>query len=407
MTKSDCADCGSTPVNHTLTKVKTFIDHISEEYLAVLNHFLRRLTLLDPYLEKPALFLLKILVVLGRGKINTEPKDYDIKRTKVLWEAARDYGIELRKFELFGNPTQIFWATYKGIDMVFMGLPRPRGWVSDSFDWMDNKYILSEKLLTVGIPAPRGGKAWTEKQALKLFKSLRKPLITKPILGSLSRHTSLHLNTQEEFLNGFRKAKQISPWVMVQEELEGLGIYRPTIVGGKLVGIVNKEPPHVVGTGTESIRQLVDIENRRPERQGPIFHLIPTDEAASKYLAAQNLQWDSVLKLGEVIALSEKTSRTIGGSITDYTDTAHPDNIALFEQIGKLLNDPIIGIDFIIVDMKKSWKDQERCGVIECNSLPFIDLHDYPLNGIARHPARDIWQLAYPQLGTAAVKFAH
>ena len=401
MRKDPCPDCGSTPVNHTLQKIKTFIDHANEQYLAFLKGLVGHLNFMEPYVEKLALPLLKTLVVFRLAKINTEPKSYDIKRTKVLWEAAREFGIQLRKFELFGNPTQIFWSSYQGNDMVFMGLPRPRGWVSQSFDWMDNKYILSEKLIAAGLPAPAGTKAWTEKQALKLFGELRKPLITKPILGSLSRHTSLHLNTPEEFLAGFRKAKQISPWVMVQEELEGLGIYRPTIIGGKLVGIVNKEPPHVVGTGRDTVRQLVDKENARPERQGPIFHLIPTDEAAAEYLKAKSRNWDSVPGLGEVITLSDKTSRTIGGSITDYTDTAHPDNIALFEQIGRLLNDPIIGIDFIIGDMKKSWKNQERCGVIECNSLPFIDLHDYPLNGTPRHPARDIWQLAYPQLRPA------
>jgi len=403
MQKPPCPDCGSTPVNHKFEKVKTFIDHTNEQYLAFLSRLVSRLGFMEPYAEKFALPLLKMSVALGLGKINTGPKDYDIKRTKVLWEAAREYGIQLRKFELFGNPTQIFWATYQGINMVFMGLPRPRGWISQSFDWMDNKYILGEKLIAAGMPAPKGAKAWTEKQALKLFGELRKPLIIKPILGSLSRHTSLHLNTMEEFLNGFRKAKQISAWVMVQEELEGLGIYRPTIIGGKLVGIVNKEPPHVVGTGSDTVKHLVDQENARPQRQGPIFHFIPTDEAASKYLNAQGWRWDSVPEPGKVIVFSDKTSRTIGGSITDYTDTAHPDNIALFEKIGRLLNDPIIGIDFIIGDMKKSWKEQERCGVIECNSLPFIDLHDYPLNGTPRHPARDIWKLAYPSLRPAAV----
>ena len=41
--------------------------------------------------------------------------------------------------------------------------------------------------------------------------------------------------------------------------------------------------------------------------------------------------------------------------------------------------------DFIIEDITKSWKEEQHCGIIECNSLPFIDLHHYPLFGNKQH----------------------
>ncbi|KKQ85683.1 MAG: hypothetical protein UT09_C0044G0001, partial [Parcubacteria group bacterium GW2011_GWF2_38_8] len=31
--------------------------------------------------------------------------------------------------------------------------------------------------------------------------------------------------------------------------------------------------------------------------------------------------------------------------------------------------------------MTKPWFVEQHCGIIECNSLPFIDLHHYPLFG--------------------------
>ena len=91
-----------------------------------------------------------------------------------------------------------------------------------------------------------------------------------------------------------------------------------------------------------------------------------------------------------------KASRGLGGGATDVTDETHPDNIALLEKIAQVLDDPLVGVDFIIEDASKSWREQERCGVIECNSAPFIDLHLYPLKGKPRDTAGALWDLVYP-----------
>jgi cyanophycin synthetase len=381
------------------------IENAHEEHFLFLKKFVAKLSpwFLKLRLDQAVPPLLRAVAALKLGKLNTEPKDYDIKRTKVLWEAARRLDIKLYKFEFLGQPTQIFVSYYKNRCRVFMGLPRPYGSSSAGFDWMDNKAIMNQRFAAAGIPIARGSKVSSESATLKVFQGLTPPVIVKPIIGSLSRHTTLHITTEQELLEGFRKAKQLAPWVVVQEELKGLGIYRPTVIGGRLVAIVNKEPPHVIGDGKHTLRELVNTENQNPARQGPIFHEIPTNEKATAYLTKTNLTWGTVPKPGQVVVLSEKTSRTIGGSITDYTETAHPDNIALFEKAAQVLGDPIVGIDFIIGDITRSWKDQDRCGIIECNSLPFIDLHNYPLVGKPRDPAGAIWRLVYPELGPGSV----
>lgn len=86
-------------------------------------------------------------------------------------------------------------------------------------------------------------------------------------------------------------------------------------------------------------------------------------------------------KKDEVITLGQKTSRAVGGGITDMTDVIHPDNREMLEKVAEVLNDPLIGVDFIMNDVSISWREQPKCGVIECNSAPFIDLHHYPLVG--------------------------
>jgi D-alanine-D-alanine ligase-like ATP-grasp enzyme len=214
-------------------------------------------------------------------------------------------------------------------------------------------------------------------------------------MGSRSRHTTTHIQTAEELISAFQRAKVLCPWVIVEEEEVGF-VYRGTVIGGQLVAVLRREPPMVVGDGTHTIAELVAIENKNPLRDGKVFHKITIGEEARAELARQNLTLASVVRKGHIVTFSQKASRGIGGGTTDVTDFIHSDNRAMLEDAAQVVGDPLMGIDFILPDITKSWKTQERCGIIESNSMPFIDLHHYPLVGTPRNVAGALWDLVYP-----------
>ena len=306
----------------------------------------------------------------------------------------------MREFHL-GPVRDGFVAEYKGKTIIFDGLPRPGTEESKALKWMDNKGTMKRKFLKEGIPVAPGGVAFTKKTALKIFNSITKPVITKPNLGSRSRHTMIHINTPLDLMVGFKKAKKLSPLVIIEEELRGY-LFRGTLIGGKLVGVVKRDQPEVYGDGIHTVQELLDEENKRPERNGPIFHKIPIDKEAEAELQRQNVKLDDVLEKNKVVTFSQKTSRGCGGTTTEVTDIIHPDNKEMLEHVGSFLKDPLVGVDFIIENVTKSWKEEQHCGIIECNSLPFIDLHHYVMFGKSNNVAGKLWDLVLPESKTSS-----
>ncbi|MFA6515265.1 MAG: hypothetical protein WCT42_03320 [Candidatus Paceibacterota bacterium] len=389
--KKKCVDCGGAQVNHHIVYFSILLGAIVEPWTNWMGKIIPESSFdwIGPYLTK-------ILVFFKLGKITNEPNDDDSGRTKVLWEEATKREIKMYEFRLFGLGHDIFVSEYKGDKRFFDVLPRPKDYDPRGLEWMDNKGEMKKHFEKAGIKVARGEVIHLVRNALKLFQSLDKPVITKPNLGSRSRHTTTHLSTEEEFIKAFKLARQLSPWVMIEEELSGY-VFRGTLIGGKLIAVLRREPAYVIGDGIHNVKELIDLENKNQLRQGPIFHQLHLDEEAQKELAHWHKNENTIPKKDEVVTLGQKTSRAVGGGITDMTDIVHPDNKEMLEKVAQVLNDPLIGVDFIMDDVSVSWRDQPRCGVIECNSAPFIDLHHFPLVGHPHNVASALWDIVYPE----------
>jgi D-alanine-D-alanine ligase-like ATP-grasp enzyme len=388
-----CKDCEPAQEVHWVAYTSVVLGMISEPFFGILELFFKNTA--EAISNEISFPFYRLMVFLKLGHYVYEPDDKNSWRSKCFWEEAKRRGIKMYEFRL-GPIGDIFVAEYKGKKISFNSLARPEGKDSESIEWMDNKGIMKEKFQKEGIPVARGGTAFFYRTALKIFNKNTKPFITKPNLGSRSRHTMIHLNTPEDLKIGFYKAKKLSPLVVVEEELRGF-LFRGTLVGGKLVGVVKRDQPEILGDGTHTVQELLDKENERTERKGPIFHKITIDKEAEIELARQNVKLSDIPEKGKIVTFSQKTSRGCGGTTTEVTSITHPDNKEMLEHVGRFLNDPLVGVDFIMEDITKSWHEEQHCGIIECNSLPFIDLHHYPLFGKPDNVAGKLWDIVMPE----------
>lgn len=398
MEKIGCIECGSAQVNHNSEWWSNWFEHWTSTYLKPLEYVRR---VVHPAIARLPWNLLAIVVL----KVGTAVKVFrisenllptDNSRTIALWNAAQLRDIKITRFSIFSRPTEFSIARHGKYAQAYMSMPRPKGPPSNAYFWMDNKSEMQKNFIKVGIPVPKSYECKTEQQAIEAFRKINSRVIVKPTYGSRSRHTIVGISTEQDLIKSFNIALQISPWVMVQEELPGM-VHRILWVGNRVVAVMRREPAYVTGNGANTIKELVEIENGNPVRQGPIFHHLPTDQEATEELKKVGLDWSSISPAGKIVILNPKVSRGNGAINVDVTDDVHPANMNLFKKIGSFINDPLVGIDFIIQDITKPWSEQLPCGVIECNALPYVDLHSYPFSGSSRDGAGAVWDLIFPR----------
>lgn len=374
--KPSCPHCGNNPVPHLPgwvdSTMSIAMQSLSQSFLETkIGTFFLKVTDVILYVVR------RLFEFLGVIRFDTDSNDDVSDRAKVLIEEARARGWEMATMRIFGRATDVFQLILpSGREVVFEGLPRMGESAPVLTGWIDDKALLKERLLQEGVAVSKGKSFSDWKDAEKYFESAEKPLIVKPRLGSRGRHTSTHLYTLEDFRKAFEVAQQLCHHVIVEEHLVG-SVYRGTVIDGKLAGVLAGDPPRITGDGVHSIRTLIEEKNtNRHERVGEVKY---TDKL-NTFLAKFSYTLDTVLSAGETIDLTEKIGLSYGGNAREVTPDVHPKLHAELERAANIIGDPFLGFDFITTDVSVD-PDTVKWGIIECNTVPFINLHHDPQEG--------------------------
>ncbi len=340
-------------------------------------------------LVMPFFYLLRAIGVI---RYNSLIRKAPSSRGAVLWEEAQRRGIPMRSFVVFGRYLDAYEAvvTHEGKKKTlrFIGLPRPDPKKNGGFTWMDDKGGLKTHLQRANLPVAPGGVFSNWNSLRNAFDTLAKPVMIKPRLGSRGRHTTTFIYTEDELREAFRVAKQLCHWVVMEEHLYG-DVYRGTMIDGKLVGVLGGDPPRITGDGTSTIKALIARKNDA-KREG-VRDFVPSSMTIT-FLARNKYTLETVLPRGLTIDLTEKIGVNYGGSSFEVTEETHPEIKRILEAAAKVVDDPLFGFDFIIDNVKDS-PEGKKWGIIEANSLPFINLHHDPLIGKPQNVAKYVWDL--------------
>lgn len=179
--------------------------------------------------------------------------------------------------------------------------------------------------------------------------------------------------------------------IIVERFFTGID-YRFYVVGNKVSGAIKFYPSNVIGDGSHTISQLIDIRNRMlKENKVYKTRLIKKDQDTIDYLKENGWSMDSVPKDNERVILRRQGTYVYYRIPVDVTDQIN-DELKI-NAINAIKS--IDGLHHGSVDMIVNEETGE--GVVnEVNSRGEISMHIYPIEGKARDIPKDIIDYYFP-----------
>jgi cyanophycin synthetase len=183
-------------------------------------------------------------------------------------------------------------------------------------------------LATLGLPVPKQELVQSADGAVRAARRIGYPVVTKPYNGNHGRGISIHLKTEEAVRAASPAAQRVSRSVIVETYLTG-DDHRLLVVNGELVAATRRTPGHVVGDGTCTIAQLVDVVNQDPRRgigHEKVLTRLELDAQAERCSREKGYTAATVPEARARRSTCATANLSTGGTATDVTDVIHPDN---------------------------------------------------------------------------------
>ncbi|WP_171233225.1 cyanophycin synthetase [Ruegeria sp. HKCCA4812] len=267
--------------------------------------------------------------------------------------------------------------------------------VEISCDKEDTHNLLND----LGLPVPQQRMVYSAREAVRAAARIGHPVVVKPLNANHGRGVSINLNSDEEVEAGFAEAKEHSRSraILVESFVTGFD-HRMLVVDNKLVAVAKRVPGHVVGDGTHTIAELVDIVNEDPRRgigHEKVLTMLEIDTQARRLMDAAGVTEETVLPDGEIFYLRSTANLSTGGTAIDLTDVVHPENRDMAERAIMAVGLDVGGVDFLIDDITKSYKDIGGA-IVEVNAAPGFRMHVAPSEGQPRDVAGKVIDMLFP-----------
>lgn len=252
---------------------------------------------------------------------------------------------------------------------------------------LGNKWVTKRILEEAGVPVPHGFLFTSEgdaRAAYARFSAGRwvvKPKTTNFGIGITLLGESA---SKGEYEKAVREAFHEDTTIVVEEFIEGEE-HRFLVIQGRVVAVMHRVPANVVGDGTHTIRELVEIKNQDPRRgKGHVTPLerLELRRVEHEELARQGLSVDVVPGRGERVFLRRNSNISTGGDSLDRTDDVDRATKKRAIRAAGAAGATLCGVDMIL--------GPQGPVVLELNFNPVLYCHDFPYVGKNRHTGRAV-----------------
>lgn len=203
------------------------------------------------------------------------------------------------------------------------------------------------------------------------INNIKYPIVVKPINESQGVGVYVNIKSINELFYYINNALKKYNILQIQEMIQGEN-YRILVLNGKIIDILHRIVPYIIGDGKSSIKELIDKRNKK-RKKGTETKIIT--ESYIKQQGYPNINV-GIPAIGRYVYITKTINYHNGSDIVVYPiDNVHSDTLKMLKDMMKKLDCTIGGIDYISKDLTKSFKESGNGSIIEINSGPYYNIH--------------------------------
>jgi cyanophycin synthetase len=251
-----------------------------------------------------------------------------------------------------------------------------------------NKIFTNNFLSLDELPVPLQMEVDSENDLEKMFERCSK-IIMKPYGSRCGKGVMTEIIDVYDAIEKLGVIKKDFSRVIAEEQVEGSD-HRVLVIGDRVVAVLHRKPPFVIGDGKSTIQELIEKENSSEVRmKGELLKPIKVDEEIIGYLKKKELEMDSVLGIDEKVELTNIANISAGGIGVAVTDKIHPENSEIAIKAAQSLGLDVAGVDIITSSIEEPLSETGG-KIIEVNGGPDLRIHYYVSEGESVNPGEAI-----------------
>ena len=209
--------------------------------------------------------------------------------------------------------------------------------------------------------------------------NIKFPIVLKPVNGTfgIDVYTSIMNENQLKETTDILQSKNYTD-ILLEEMFHGDN-YRVFVFNNRVIDIIKREKPFIIGDGINTINYLNELRNNEQIKN----NFFPLKELDIYYLKTQNYNPDDIPDKGVKVFVSNVINLHNGAVPSKVNIHKVPiENIRLFEKITKILGLNCSGIDYLSDDIYQKYYDNHNNNhksksniILEVNGTPDIGIH--------------------------------